>query len=218
MRLGIGNTFLQRILFTDEPASLSNLMKDRGHFLKAMIKNPLAVGAIAPSSKELAHLMVLDLEPGPDAIVLELGVGTGAITSAIDGMLDDKSSYLGIEIDELLALLVQKKFPELNIVNADACCAAKVLKELDLGTVRYIISGIPFVSLPREICESIMNEIDSFMEKGCMFRTFQYVHGYYTPQAKRMRDRFTKRYGTMHKSPVILKNLPPAVVLTWTTH
>ena len=192
-------------------------MNEKKQFLRALLKNPLGVGAVAPSSKKLAKLMVEGLEPSKDSVILELGVGTGAITEAIAEVLPDGRSYLGIEIDKELAALVQTKFPDLFILNADACSASEIHSELGLGEVRYILSGIPFVSLPKEICDGILAEIGVFMKKGCLFRTFQYAHGFYTPPAKRLRDHMNERYGPMEKSPVVLKNLPPAFTLTWNT-
>ncbi len=55
-------------------------MNENIEFLQAFLKNPAKVGAIAPSSPELAQKMVRGLAPNEGNIVLELGVGTGAIT------------------------------------------------------------------------------------------------------------------------------------------
>ncbi len=55
-------------------------MNENIEFLQAFLKNPLKVGSIAPSSPELAQKMLDDIRPNEEAIVLELGVGTGAIT------------------------------------------------------------------------------------------------------------------------------------------
>lgn len=182
-----------------------------------MMKNPLGVGSVAPSSKALAETMVADVNPTPNSIALELGVGTGAITSAISAKLTKRNSYLGIEIDKKLANFVQSRFPHLLIINSDACLVAKKHKESGLGKIGFILSGIPFVSLPKNVCESILEELDGFMKDGCMFRTFQYLHGYHTPPARRLRTYMNGKYGLMEKSPVVIKNIPPAVILTWKT-
>lgn len=192
-------------------------MDNKKLFIKAMLKNPLSVGALTPSSKALAQKMIEGITPNSDSIILELGVGTGAVTSELAAILPDRDSYLGIEIDPKLANFVKAQFPHLNIVNVDACGACKLHKELGLGPVKYILSGIPFVSLPKEVSKTIFDEIAEFLQYGCEFRTFQYVHGYYSPPAKRLRDYMTERFGPMHKSPVIMRNIPPAVVLTWST-
>jgi hypothetical protein len=50
-------------------------------FFRSWIQDPLAIGAVAPSGRVLAKLMVRDLVPG--ARVVELGAGTGTLTQAI---------------------------------------------------------------------------------------------------------------------------------------
>ena len=77
-------------------------MNENIQFLRAFLKNPGKVGAIAPSSPELAQTMVNGLEPNRDNIILELGVGTGAITKFIEPILPDSDSYLGLELDPKL--------------------------------------------------------------------------------------------------------------------
>lgn len=190
-------------------------MNDKRLFIKAMLENPMGVGAIAPSSKALVQQMIEGISPNKDEIILELGVGTGAVTGAIAEILPDFESYLGVEIDPRLTSYVQEQFPNLNIVNIDACGAFDLHKKLKMGSVRYILSGIPFVLLPKDVSKKIFDEIGTFMEGGCEFRTFQYVHGYYSLPAKRLRSYMSERFGTMHKSPVVMRNIPPAVVLTW---
>ena len=48
-----------------------------------------------------------------------------------------------------------------------------------------------------------------------MFRMYQYAHGYYSPSAIKLRDFMRKRYGRSRRSPLIVKNIPPAYTLTW---
>lgn len=192
-------------------------MNEHLRFLQAFLKNPLHVGAIAPSSPELARAMVEGVTPDAENVALEIGVGTGAITKFLRAVVPDKKSYLGIEIDEKLAAAARENFPELRIVHGSACDASDILEQVDLGKVRYIISGLPFASLPKEIRETILLEIDKFMEKGCLFRTFQYLHGYRLPPAVSFRKYMNERYGKVERSSLVLKNVPPAYTLTWKT-
>jgi phosphatidylethanolamine/phosphatidyl-N-methylethanolamine N-methyltransferase len=57
------------------------------------------VGSITPSSPELARRMVAGIRPNEDNVLLELGVGTGAITKFLQEIVPDENSYLGIELD-----------------------------------------------------------------------------------------------------------------------
>lgn len=192
-------------------------MKENLQFLQAFLKNPLKVGAIAPSSPELAAEMLQGITPDEDNIVLELGVGTGAITKFLQEVIPNKDSYLGFELDQDLVDNLHTKFDDMNIVCANAADAYSIHKKSGLGKVRYLVCCLPFVSLPKEVSESVLVEIEKFMEEGCELRIFQYAHGYFLPPAIKLREFLKNRYGKSKRSPLILKNVPPAFTLTWST-
>lgn len=192
-------------------------MNENIQFLQAFIKNPLKVGAITPSSPELASKMIEGILPGENNVVLELGVGTGAITKFLQEIVPDEKSYLGIELDGNLVKSLRTKFPDMKIVRGNACDLEKIHQKSGVGKVGYIICCLPFVSLPNEVGEKILSEIDKFMQQGCTFRTFQYAHGYYMPSAIKLREFMRKRYGKSKRSKLIVKNVPPAYTLTWKT-
>lgn len=193
-------------------------MHENIEFLQAFIKNPLKVGAIAPSSPELAKKMVEEIVPDEDSVVMELGVGTGSFTKLLQKKVPDKKSYLGIELDKELVKSLRKNFPDMRFMRGNACKAFALHKRSKFGKVEYILSGLPFVSMPKEINDKIFAQIEKFMEEGnCMFRTFQYAHGYYLPPAIKLRAFMCDRYGSSEKSPLIVKNVPPAITLTWKT-
>ena len=193
-------------------------MNENLQFLQAFLKNPLKVGAIAPSSPELAVKMLDDIEPDENNVVLELGVGTGAITKFLQSKIPNKNSYLGIELDKDLVKNLNRNYEDLQIVCGNACDAYSIHKKSGLGRVRYIICCLPFVSLPNEVGERILGQVDRFMQKGCTFRTFQYAHGYYMPSAIKLREFMRERYGKSRRSKLIVKNVPPAYTLTWKTN
>lgn len=193
-------------------------MNENIRFLQAFLKNPSKVGAIAPSSSELALKMVEGIVPDEKNIVLELGVGTGAITKHLQNILPDNKSYLGIELDRDLVRSLNRNYKNLKIVCGNACDTFSIHQKSGLGKVGAIICCLPFVSLPNEIGEKILSEIDGFMQKGCIFRTFQYAHGYYMPSAIKLREFMRDRYGKSKRSPLIVNNLPPAYTLTWKTN
>lgn len=193
-------------------------MNENIEFLQAFLKNPGKVGSIRPSSPELAQKMIHGIKPNRDNAVLELGVGTGAITKFLQEIVPDDRSYLGIELDRDLVKLLKRNFPEMTIVRGNAVDTRSIHKRSGIGKIGYIICCLPFVSLPNEVGEKILEEVDKFMQQGgCTFRTFQYAHGYYFPSAIKLREFMRGRYGKARKSPLIVKNVPPAYTLTWST-
>ncbi len=192
-------------------------MNEHIHFLQAFLKNPLHVGAITPSSPELALQMIEDIRPNEENVVLELGVGTGSFTKLINQIVPDDKSYLGVEISRDFIKSLKREYPALKFICGNACKLQKLHEKSGLGKVSYVISGIPFVTLPNDVGDEILDEISKFMERGCMFRTFQYAHGYYMPSAVKLRKFMRARYGKAQKSQLIMKNVPPAYSLTWQT-
>ncbi len=191
-------------------------MNENIEFLQAFLKNPAKVGSIAPSSPELAQKMLQGIKPSENNIILELGVGTGAITKFIQDVVPDDSSYLGVELDGSLVRSLRRNYPQLSIVQGNAVDALEIHRRSGLGKVGYVICCLPFVSLPNDVGERIMHQVDGFMQQGCTFRTFQYAHGYYFPSAIKLRDFMRQRYGKSKRSSLIVKNVPPAYTLSWT--
>jgi phospholipid N-methyltransferase len=192
-------------------------MNENIQFLHAFLKNPTKVGAITPSSPELAQKMLKGIVPNEENIVLELGVGTGAITKYLQEILPNGKSYLGIELDRSLVKSLKKNYRDLEFICGNATDTFSIHQKSGFGKVGYIICCLPFVSLPNEVGEKILLEIDKFMQAGCTFRTFQYAHGYYFPSAIKLREFMRDRYGKAQRSKLVVKNVPPAYTLTWKT-
>lgn len=192
-------------------------MNEHLQFLQRFIKKPTTVGAIAPSSPDLARKMIEGVKADENNVVLEIGCGTGAITKFLQDLIPNRKSYIGIEIEQNFVERLETELPNLNIICGDACNATQIIAEHQLGKVSWIISGLPFVVLPKEVSDGILTQVDKLMENGCLFRTFQYAHGYNLPPAKKFRAKLNEKYGEVKRSNIILKNLPPAYTLTWTT-
>ncbi len=190
-------------------------MRENIEFLKAFVKNPLKVGAIAPSSRDLAKQMLEGIKPDENSVLIELGPGTGSFTKLLSKTIPCEKSYLGVEIDKNLVKSLRTNFSNMRFMRGDACKISALHKRSKFGKVDYILSGLPFASMPSDVNERIFAEIEKFMDKGCMFRTFQYAHGYYLPPAIKLRAFMRDRYGISQKSPLVIKNVPPALTLTW---
>jgi phosphatidylethanolamine/phosphatidyl-N-methylethanolamine N-methyltransferase len=190
-------------------------MVDNLRFAEAFLRNPTQVGAIAPSSKFLTRQMLADLSLKEDESVIEFGPGTGSFTAGLAEILPDSGQYLGIECDQRMIQALQQRFSQLAFAHGRAEQALELYKQSGLGSVKAIISGLPFAGFGREAQDQIMAAIESFWGPGMQFRTFQYAHAYVLPRAIRFRRRMSERFGQAKCSRIVLRNLPPACVLTW---
>ena len=78
-------------------------------FFSNLLKKPFSVGAVAPSSRRLAALMVSDI--GPGSRVIELGAGTGVFTQAILDAGVAPSDLIVVEQNEGFVELLKERFP-----------------------------------------------------------------------------------------------------------
>lgn len=186
-------------------------------FIRTFIKNPLAVGAILPSSPELARAMVKDIQLSIGESLMELGPGTGPLTREIQHLVHCPRSYIGIEREPAFVSMLDREFPDLTFVSGDAAFAHELHKKSNMHPIKAVISGLPFASLSNEVRNQIINSLDVLLPAGSIFRTFQYVHAYPLLPAVRFRKQMSSvMQSEPRRSEVVFKNIPPAYVLTWT--
>jgi phospholipid N-methyltransferase len=76
----------------------------------------------------------------------------------------------------------------------------------------YIISGLPWASLPSEIQARIMEAILTALSPNGMFTTFAYFHACRMPKARRFRSNLHRHFARVEMSPIVWWNFPPAFV------
>lgn len=159
--------------------------------------------------------MVCGLDLGGAVRVVELGAGTGVFTREILSRLTPEGRYLGVDIDPAFVERIRQRWPAVEC----ACAPAESLEALaaacGLGPVDHIVSGLPFASLPAETTRQILDAVGQTLRVGGTFTTFQYVHAYGLPPAIAFRHDMNARMGSTPIARLVVRNVPPALVLTW---
>lgn len=186
-----------------------------GHltFFGALIRNPRAVGAIVPSSASLARRMVRDVAPA--SRVVELGPGTGVITREILARNGDRGSFLAIDVNRAFVDRIRRAWPGIDCVCASAEILPVLAAERGWPNVDHIVSGLPFATLPSATTRLILDGVHQVLRLGGTFTTFQYVHAYRVPSAAAFRREMSRRLGCQPSAQLVVRNVPPALVLTW---
>lgn len=160
--------------------------------------------------------MVSALDLGRAVRVVELGPGTGVFTREIVGRLGPGGRYLAIDVDPAFVERVRREWPHVDCVCASAEALPTLTAERGLAPVDHIISGLPFASLPASTTRLILDAACGTLRMGGTFTTFQYVHAYGLPPAVGFRRGLSARLGSTPTAHLVVRNLPPAFVLTWT--
>lgn len=196
------------------PVTRRRPLRDSVHFFRSFLRRPGSIGAVLPSSAVLARALAGNLGLAPGELVVEFGPGTGPMTRVIEAQLDG-ARYLGIERDASFCKLLAGRFPQLAFHLGSVEDVEPILRERELPQPKVIVSGLPFASLPRAVQANVIDGIAAVLAPGGEFRTFQYVHAYPLATARRFREKMAARFARFERSRPVLRNVPPAYVLTY---
>lgn len=176
-------------------------------FILEYIRKPRTVGAILPSSEGLASKMVEDVNFKNAKCIVEYGPGTGVFTEKLLENRNKNTKVILIEYNEDFCNILRSKYKDeerLFIVNDSAENIEKYLKMYDVEKVDYVISGLPFASLPKEVSINILNATKNILSDNGSFVTFQYTL---------FKKKFIEGFFKDIKVKRVIKNIPPAYVL-----
>ncbi|MGH8033110.1 MAG: class I SAM-dependent methyltransferase [Luteimonas sp.] len=170
------------------------------------LRRPRTIGAIAPSSELLAKRMMLPIDFSSAACIVELGAGMGVFTEHLLRSREPQTTLLIFEINAGFHAALNKKFQGLEnifILHQSADQLERVLKDMQIDHVDYIVSGLPFASLPRTTTAAILDAARSVLGHTGKLILFQYS----TLNA----ELFATYFSRVARERVIF-NLPPAFV------
>ena len=149
-------------------------LDDEVRFLRSWIEKPLHVGAVMPSGRVLARTMAQYVEVDSTGPVIELGPGTGAITSAlIDHGVDQKRLVL-VEYNPGFCALLRDRYPHATVVQGDAYALRDSLWNVLKAPASAVISGLPLVTKPMLTRLKLIREAFAAMSPGSPFVQFTY--------------------------------------------
>lgn len=151
----------------------SRRIKDNLLFFSSFAKAPRKVGSITPSSRGLGRAMAAEL-PDEYSVCVELGGGTGSLTSAILAAGVPSEKLIVVERDPRLVAHLRKRFPKVAVVEGDAQHLRRILADAGVDHVDAVISGLPLRNLPGSVRRNILAEVFAALGLGGVFVQFTY--------------------------------------------
>ena len=164
---------LKRTIFVAGLLGLLGCSRDSSVFISEFLKDPTSVGAVVPCCEETSVAMVEPLIKG-DGFVLELGGGTGAFTQKLIEKIDHDKLFV-VENNKAFFDLLVKKFPDHKILFADAQELEKHLPVHVHGKIKYVVSGLPFRSLPDDVASNILKSLKKVCAPDVVIVQFTYL-------------------------------------------
>ena len=178
-----------------------------------------STAAIVPSSRYLARSMVEPVRCSDLRVVVEFGPGTGKMTREILRLMPRDSILVAFEISERFVSHLGESIPDgrLQVVRAGAETAAEELQTRGIGHIDGVVSSLGISLMGEDAVSAIYRPLLPHLGDTGVLTQFQYVH------RTRMHDGrleyfdaapLLRRYFRSVECSCVLRNLPPAYVLT----
>ncbi|GLS88336.1 methyltransferase [Cypionkella aquatica] len=178
------------------------MAKEAALFLRQFLTNPLQVSSVVPSSRWLARAMAQGLGPNSGRVV-EFGPGTGVLTEGILAAGVPPENLTLYEMSPSFTKLLRAKFPKVTIHNA---AAQAVVGDMKPG-VSAVISGLPLLSMPLAVRESIVKAAFDILAPDGV-----YVQFTYGTKPALTEEQLAKLGLKVSAGPKVWLNIPPARV------
>lgn len=174
-------------------------------FFRESIKNLKTVGTLTRSSKYLCKGLIKHVNFSSAKVIVELGAGDGVITKHILQSMAPDCKLMIFEVnDNFTEQLNEIKDDRLIVVQDSAEKLEFHLKKHAVASIDYVISAIPFVIIPKDIANSIIETCRANMNIGALF-----VQVHYSLMAKKL---YSDVFGNVDIN-FVARNIPPAFVL-----
>lgn len=148
----------------------------RWQFLRGFLKNPVMVGSIIPSSRVLIERMLAPVDWANTKLFVEYGPGVGTFTRPVLNMLSADAKMVTIDTNPDFTRYLAKSIddPRLVAVTGSAAEVEGILADLGMGQADYVLSGLPFSTLPPGVGEDIAEATASVIRPGGAFLVYQF--------------------------------------------
>jgi phosphatidylethanolamine/phosphatidyl-N-methylethanolamine N-methyltransferase len=149
-------------------------LDDEVRFLRSWIEKPLHVGAVMPSGRLLARTMAQYVDANSAGPVIELGPGTGAITSALIERGIEQKRLVLLEYNPGFCALLRDRYPQAKVVQGDAYRLRDTLWNALSAPATAIVSGLPLVTKPMLTRLKLIRDAFAALAPGAPFVQFTY--------------------------------------------
>jgi phospholipid N-methyltransferase len=193
-----------------DPRRLQRRRERRAHnprwqFLRGFFKNPVMVGSIIPSSRVLIEKMLDPVDWANTKLFVEYGPGVGTFTRPVLERLSADATLVTIDTNADFTRYLKESIddPRLVAVTGSAADVEKIIADRNLGAADYILSGLPFSTLPPGIGDAIARATAQVIRPGGAFLVYQF--------SPKVRD-FIQPYFARIERGFEWINVPPATL------
>jgi len=159
-------------LKTMPPTPSGNLLL----FARNFFRHPRMLGSIVPSSRFLIKQLLEPIDFARARVIVEYGPGVGGITTEVLRRMRPDCALIAIEMNPDFVSYLRSSIGDrrLHVVEGSAATVEDVLRRFGYQRADYIISGIPFSTIPAPIRERILRKTRDVLEPQGAFLVYQF--------------------------------------------
>lgn len=162
-----------------------------GMFFRGFLKHPVMVGSIIPSSTRLIQKMLGRVDWENTKVFVEYGPGVGTFCNHILDRLPADGTLIAIDTNPDFVSYLRRRIPDPRfvVVNGSAADVRAILAERGFDHADYVLSGLPFSTLPAGIGPRIAAETAAALRPGGAFLVYQFspkVRDFIAPHFERI--------------------------------
>lgn len=145
-------------------------------FARNFVRHPRMLGSFIPSSRFLIRTVLQHMEFGRARLIVEYGPGVGTFTREILQRMRPDAALVVMETNPEFVQFLQATIvdPRLHVVAGSAADIETALTERKLGRADYVVSGIPFSTLPAHVREAVLRATHAILKADGAFLVYQF--------------------------------------------
>jgi phospholipid N-methyltransferase len=146
-------------------------------FGRNFIKHPKMLGSLIPSSRFLVNHVLGEVDWGRARVFLEYGPGVGTFTTEILRRMRPDALLIAMETNADFVRFLRRRVHDdrLHVIHGSAADADAALSQLALTHADYVISGIPYTTMPPELRDVILRKTHSVLAPNGAFLVYQFT-------------------------------------------
>jgi phospholipid N-methyltransferase len=145
-------------------------------FARNFFRHPRMLGSIVPSSRFLIKQLLEPINWARARVIVEYGPGVGGITAEVLRRMRSDATLIAIEMNPDFVGYLKHSIPDarLRVVEGSAVSVEEILRRFGHTRADYIISGIPFSTIPAPLRERILRKTRDVLEPQGAFLVYQF--------------------------------------------
>jgi phospholipid N-methyltransferase len=145
-------------------------------FAQNFFKHPRMLGSLIPSSRFLVDQILKQIDFMKARTIVEYGPGVGTMTGEILKRMHREARLIAFETNPDFVSYLRANYPGDNfaVEQRSAGDVGEVLKERRIAGADYVISGIPFSTLPPDVRDEILRSTHDALNPGGKFLVYQF--------------------------------------------